>query len=153
MFQAKPVRAPLQFSSWAIVAGAIGIAACDVQSRPTPAANSTEKSDVLEDQVCKIVATQVGVDRSKVNPGTSLADLHIDELDFVEIVMELEDHFQITIPDEIATGMTGTQEWQEGSRKLTIAKLIDIVNETRRQGKSNGSGNAPSSPIFVEDAK
>lgn len=51
----------------------------------------TTQSESTTEQVCQIVAQQMWVDRSKIDLSVSLVHLHADELDFVELVMELED--------------------------------------------------------------
>jgi acyl carrier protein len=57
----------------------------------------------VQERVVKIVAEQMGVDKGKVSPETSFVnDLGADSLDTVELVMELEDEFDISIPDEDA---------------------------------------------------
>ncbi len=49
------------------------------------------------------MAEQLGVDKEKVKPETSFVnDLGADSLDTVELVMELEEEFDINIPDEAA---------------------------------------------------
>jgi len=56
------------------------------------------------DKVREIIIEQLGLDENtEVNPTTSLmADLEADSLDAVEIIMALEDEFNIEIPDEDA---------------------------------------------------
>ncbi|MCA9263805.1 MAG: acyl carrier protein [Planctomycetales bacterium] len=57
----------------------------------------------VEDRVIDIVAEQLGVDKEKVTPETSFVnDLGADSLDTVELVMELEEEFDINIPDDAA---------------------------------------------------
>jgi acyl carrier protein len=57
----------------------------------------------VQDRVIEIVAEQLGVDKEKVTPETSFVnDLGADSLDTVELVMELEEEFDITIPDDAA---------------------------------------------------
>ena len=54
-------------------------------------------------RVIDIVAEQLGVDKEKVTPETSFVnDLGADSLDTVELVMELEEEFDISIPDDAA---------------------------------------------------
>ena len=46
---------------------------------------------------------QLGVDKDKITPETSFVnDLGADSLDTVELVMELEEEFDINIPDDAA---------------------------------------------------
>jgi acyl carrier protein len=57
----------------------------------------------VKDRVIDIVSEQLGVDREKVSPETSFVnDLGADSLDTVELVMELEEEFDINIPDDAA---------------------------------------------------
>ena len=62
---------------------------------------STEPS--IEEKVNEIIVKQMGVNKEQVKPETSfINDLGADSLDTVELVMELEDAFNINIPDEDA---------------------------------------------------
>ena len=57
--------------------------------------------DELEARIRSIVAEQLGVDVSEVAPDANiLDDLGADSLDVVEMVMSLEEAFDIEVPDE-----------------------------------------------------
>lgn len=57
----------------------------------------------MEDKVKKIIAKQLGVKEEQVVPAASfINDLGADSLDTVELVMALEEEFDIEIPDEAA---------------------------------------------------
>ncbi len=57
----------------------------------------------VEQRVIEIVSEQLGVDKEKISSDTSFVnDLGADSLDTVELVMELEEEFDISIPDEAA---------------------------------------------------
>lgn len=57
----------------------------------------------VEERVTDIVAEQLGVSKDQITLETSFVnDLGADSLDTVELVMELEEEFDITIPDEAA---------------------------------------------------
>lgn len=57
----------------------------------------------IKDRVIKIVCDQMGTTPDKVTEETSfINDLGADSLDTVELVMEFEDEFEISIPDEDA---------------------------------------------------
>ncbi|MEE9609005.1 MAG: acyl carrier protein [Myxococcota bacterium] len=61
---------------------------------------------IEEGRIRSIVAEQLGVDLSEVTPEASiLDDLGADSLDVVELVMTLEDEFDIEVPDEDVEGM------------------------------------------------
>ena len=57
----------------------------------------------VEERVVNIVADQLGVGKDQITRETSfINDLGADSLDTVELVMELEEEFDINIPDEAA---------------------------------------------------
>ena len=61
------------------------------------------KTDNIEERVHNIVCEQLGTTRDKITAETSfINDLGADSLDTVELVMELEDQFELSIPDEEA---------------------------------------------------
>jgi acyl carrier protein len=67
-----------------------------------PSWRSVNVASVAE-RVIEIVAEQLGVDKEKITPETSFVnDLGADSLDTVELVMELEEEFDINIPDDAA---------------------------------------------------
>ena len=68
------------------------------------------ESEIL-DKVKKIVAEQLSVELSNVTPQANFAnDLGADSLDTVELVMALEEEFDIEIPDEAAEQITTVQQ-------------------------------------------
>ena len=57
----------------------------------------------IQEKVYEIVCEHMGASRDKLAPETSfINDLGADSLDTVELVMEFESAFDITIPDEDA---------------------------------------------------
>lgn len=57
----------------------------------------------IEEKVIQIVSEQMSVDKGEIARSTSFVnDLNADSLDTVELVMELEDEFDMTIPDDDA---------------------------------------------------
>ncbi len=57
----------------------------------------------LGERVRSIVADQLGVDLAEIRPDSSiLDDLCADSLEIVELMMVLEDEFEIEVPDEVA---------------------------------------------------
>ena len=56
---------------------------------------------MTEEKVIGIVSEQLGVEKAEVTRESSFVDdLKADSLDVVELVMEFEDEFGITIPDD-----------------------------------------------------
>lgn len=71
-------------------------------------------------KVQKIVAEQLSVDEAEVKPEASFAnDLGADSLDTVELVMALEEEFDIEIPDEAAEGIG------------TVQAAVDFIKEKK----------------------
>ena len=57
----------------------------------------------VDDKVFDIVAERMGVKKEDISKETSfITDLGADSLDQVELIMELEDQFDLNIPDEDA---------------------------------------------------
>jgi acyl carrier protein len=57
----------------------------------------------LADRVCNLIVEQLGVGREEVVPEAAfIDDLGADSLDIVELVMKLEETFDIEIPDDDA---------------------------------------------------
>merc|ERR1719197_840734 len=64
-------------------------------------------ADDIEGKLKGIIAEQLGVDADKVVPNASFTeDLGADSLDAVELIMAIEEAFDIEIPDEEAEKMT-----------------------------------------------
>ncbi|MEM8678145.1 MAG: acyl carrier protein [Planctomycetota bacterium] len=74
----------------------------------------------VPERVIDIVAEQLGVDKDKVTPETSFVnDLGADSLDTVELVMELEEEFDINIPDDAA------------EKIQTVGQAIDFIEKAQ----------------------
>jgi len=57
----------------------------------------------VEDKMIDIIVEQLSVDRDKVVPGASFVDdLGADSLDLVELIMAMEEEFDLEIDDEQA---------------------------------------------------
>ena len=55
------------------------------------------------EKVCKIIANQLDIDPSEITMESNLIeDLRADSLDIVELVMDMEQEFDIEIPDDVA---------------------------------------------------
>lgn len=78
----------------------------------------------IQDKVMQIVSEQMSVEKDELSRETSFVnDLNADSLDTVELVMELEDEFDLTIPDE------------EAEKLKTVGNAIDYI-QTHIEGKS-----------------
>ena len=64
----------------------------------------------VEEKVKEIIVDQLGVDEKQVNQEASfIDDLGADSLDTVELVMALEEEFDVEIPDEDAEKIATVQ--------------------------------------------
>jgi acyl carrier protein len=88
----------------------------------------TEPSEPLGDSVCPRcgslllrVYEQLGVDRERIRAQTTFKELGADSLDTVELVMALEEEFDINIPDD------------EAEKIQTVADAIRAILRRRNQ--------------------
>ncbi len=64
-----------------------------------------------EDKVIDIIVEQLSVEKDKVVPNASFVDdLGADSLDLVELIMAMEEAFDIEIPDEVAEKITTVKD-------------------------------------------
>lgn len=75
----------------------------------------------VEKKVRAIIAEQLGISEDQVRADSSfIEDLGADSLDIVELVMAMEEEFEIEIPDE------------EAENIKTVQDALDYVNEHKR---------------------
>ncbi len=68
-------------------------------------------SPEVADRLRKIIAEQLGVDETQIVPSASFArDLNADSLDLVELIMSIEEEFEIEISDEDAEKIETVQD-------------------------------------------
>ena len=88
---------------------------------------SPDEVDVkaIENKVVDIISEQMGADKAEIVRETSfINDLNADSLDTVELVMEFEDEFDMSIPDE------------EAEKIQTVGAAIDyIVNVAKTKSQ------------------
>jgi len=74
-------------------------------------------AEEIEDKVFSIVSQQMVINKAEITRETSfINDLNADSLDIVELVMELEDNFDMSIPDE------------EAEKIKTVGQAIDYIS-------------------------
>ena len=80
----------------------------------------------IENKVVVIISEQMGVDKAEINRKTSFSnDLNADSLDTVELVMEFEDEFDMSIPDE------------EAEKIQTVGASIDYIVKVAKSGSND----------------
>ena len=85
-------------------------------------------SESIQDQVFKIIAEHGKVDVDQVKPESTLKDLNIASLEAIEIIFDIEEHFDITMPDRDPNFDTDSAQG-----------LVDAVNEALAD-KQDASG-------------
>jgi acyl carrier protein len=91
------------------------------QGVPLPAGDILVTEAEVQAKVIQIVADQMGVEKAEVSRDTSFAnDLNADSLDTVELVMEFEDEFETSIPDDKAEAIQ------------TVGQAIDYILEASK---------------------
>jgi acyl carrier protein len=74
----------------------------------------------IEAKVIEIVAEQMGAEKEKISRDTSFVeDLNADSLDTVELVMEFEDEFETSIPDD------------QAEKIQTVGQAIDFIKQAQ----------------------
>ena len=75
----------------------------------------------IKEKVVGIIVDKLGVEESEVTDAASFAnDLGADSLDTVELIMEFEKEFNISIPDEAA------------EKIVTVGNAIDYLTENAK---------------------
>ena len=75
----------------------------------------------VETKVREIICEQLGVSEEEVTPEASfIEDLGADSLDIVELVMAMEEEFEVEIPDE------------EAEHIKTVQDAINFINEHKK---------------------
>ncbi len=74
----------------------------------------------IQAKVIKIISEQLGKDESEISMSSNfIEDLDADSLDTVELVMALEEEFEVDIPDEAAEKIT------------TVQSAVDFITEAK----------------------
>jgi acyl carrier protein len=75
----------------------------------------------IETKVKSIIADQLGVGEDEIKPESSfIEDLGADSLDIVELVMAMEEEFEVEIPDE------------EAENIKTVGDAINYINSHKK---------------------
>jgi acyl carrier protein len=74
--------------------------------------------DEIYEALKKTLSEELEIDATKITPEADFkSDLDADSLHLVELAMELEDNYGISIPDEVALELT------------TVGSVVDYVSE------------------------
>ena len=76
-------------------------------------------SDSIESKVIEIISNQLSLEEDDIKGDSRFVDdLGADSLDIVELIMEMEEEFEIEIPDE------------DVEKMLTVKDVTDYISKT-----------------------
>lgn len=95
----------------------------------------------LERRVCQLVAHCLGIDRSEARPESRMIeDLHLDSLDMVEVIMALEEEFDIEIPDKPSDPVAKRLFTRNPFRLRDLAEVVYLQQQSHRPDRSDWQG-------------
>jgi acyl carrier protein len=95
---------------------------CEPESREKERNGEKMEIQKVEEKVRSIVCEKLAVEQEKVTMSASfIEDLGADSLDFVELVMEMEEEFKLNIPEEEATKLR------------TVGDVVQFISKTSSQ--------------------
>jgi acyl carrier protein len=97
----------------------VEIRATVLTDHPLPVIDTSDIIAKISRKVCQCVAEQLGVKPSKVNIESTYESLGGDSLDAVEVLMYIEDEFNVEIDDRTAESFTGVKDIISYFSKIT----------------------------------
>lgn len=105
---------------------------------PAPPAQEDE-----EEFITRTLAGQLGKRPDEFSPDETFRDLGADDLDLIELVMALEEKYQIAINDRAIETAAGASNPKEVINGLTVTKLAAVVREAPPSTGTPDSGRRP----------
>lgn len=76
-----------------------------------------------QETIYDIIAKEGQVERDRITPDSTMQQLEVHSLDAIQIIFEIEDKFDIEVPEQDADYATGTvRQLIEGVERLVAAK-------------------------------
>ena len=89
-------------------------------------------SETTQQQIFEIIAKQAKIDVATIKPESTLKDLGIASLDAIELIFDIEEHFDINFPDQQGANFDSD----------TAQSLVDAVQKALNDKAASGEGNA-----------
>ncbi len=89
-------------------------------------------SETIQQQIFEIIAKQAKIDVATIKPESTLKDLGIASLDAIELIFDIEEHFDINFPDQQGANFDSD----------TAQSLVDAVQKALDEKAAGGEGNA-----------
>lgn len=87
-------------------------------------------NDTTQQQVFEIIAKQAKIDVANVKPESTLKDLGIASLEAIELIFDIEEHFNINFPDQQGANFDSD----------TVQNLVDAVQKGLDEKAAAGEG-------------
>ncbi len=75
-------------------------------------------SDRVADKVLAVLSAVKHVPRESISLDSALADLHVDSLDTITLLFELEEQFHLTLPDDVVRSLR------------TVRQIVEAIERT-----------------------
>ncbi len=89
-------------------------------------------TDTTQQQVFDIIAKQAKIDVATITPESTLKDLGVASLEAIELIFDMEEHFDITFPDQQGANFDSD----------TVQSLLDAVQQGLDAKAAAGEGKA-----------
>lgn len=89
-------------------------------------------SETIQQQIFEIIAKQAKIDVATIKPESTLKDLGIASLDAIELIFDIEEHFDINFPDQQGANFDSD----------TAQSLVDAVQKALDEKAAAGEGDA-----------
>lgn len=89
-------------------------------------------NETTRQQVFDIIAKQAKIEVAEVKPDSTLRDLGIASLDAIELIFDIEEHFNINFPDQQGANFDSD----------TVQSLVDAVQKALDEKAAAGEGHA-----------
>lgn len=87
-------------------------------------------NDSTQQQVLEIIAKQAKIDLATVKPESTLKDLGVESLDAIELIFDIEEHFNINFPEQQGANFDSD----------TVQSLVDAVQKELDDKAAAGEG-------------
>jgi len=88
-------------------------------------------NDATQQKVFEIIAKQAKIDVAAIKPESTLKDLGIASLEAIELIFDIEEHFDITFPDQQGANFDSD----------TASSLVEAVQKALDDKAAAGEGN------------
>lgn len=74
-------------------------------------------SDLIFEKIAELISSKKSLNKELINIESSFEDLGLDSLDAIELIADLEDEFNVTIPNTELQGIKTVRQAAEGLTK------------------------------------